>query len=300
MFFKYWPVLFVDDEPDVLSISKLAVKNFEVYGLPLKIYTAASKAEAIQLLNDNAEVACSLAVAFLDVVMDGNHAGLELCNYIRNDMGNKITQIFIRTGQAGLAPEREVIDKYDINGYFSKVEMTQNKLYSVVKSSVRQYLAYGMAQATIELSNKLIAAMGSRRKILYAVHSVASMNDEQADTPRWLIMDDKVLFSDEVDADRAAKLLGQLRARPGVPLNPYGDKYIKDDEGYQLIQVAGRSSKAETAFLFKSRFAPPDSVINMMHSFTAGLAIAWQQSKDDSELLFVKENVPHPSRRHMP
>ena len=157
MFFDYWPVLFVDDEADVLAISKLAMKNFEVYGLPIKIYTSASKAEAIQLLQNNAEVACSLAVAFLDVVMESDHAGLELCNYIRNEMGNNTTQIFIRTGQAGLAPEREVIDKYDIAGYFSKVELTHNKLYSVVKSSVRQYLAYGMAQATIELLNNLVA-----------------------------------------------------------------------------------------------------------------------------------------------
>ena len=293
MFFKHWPVLFVDDEPDVLTISKLAVKGFEVYGLPLKIYTAASRAEAIQLLKDNAEVACSLAVAFLDVVMDGDQAGLDLCNYIRNDMGNKVTQIFVRTGQAGLAPERDVIDKYDINGYFSKVEMTQDKLYSVVKSSVRQYLAYGMAQATIELSNRLVAAMGSRRKILYAVHPVAGMNDEQADTPRWLIIDDHVLFSDEVDSSRAADLLAQLRARPGVPLSPYGDNYIKDDEGNQLIRVAGTRSKAETSFLFKSRFAPPDSIINMMHSFSTALSIAWQQSKDDPEIMFVKENIPH-------
>lgn len=46
MFFEYWPILFVDDEPDVLAISKLAMKNFEVYGLPVKIYTAASKADA--------------------------------------------------------------------------------------------------------------------------------------------------------------------------------------------------------------------------------------------------------------
>ena len=36
MFFKHWPVLLVDDEPDVLTVSKLAMKNFEVYGLPLK------------------------------------------------------------------------------------------------------------------------------------------------------------------------------------------------------------------------------------------------------------------------
>jgi hypothetical protein len=35
MFFKEWEVLLVDDEPDVLSISKLDMRNFEVYGLPL-------------------------------------------------------------------------------------------------------------------------------------------------------------------------------------------------------------------------------------------------------------------------
>jgi hypothetical protein len=278
MFFDYWPVLFVDDEADVLAISKLAMKNFEVYGLPIKIYTSASKAEAIQLLQNNAEVACSLAVAFLDVVMESDHAGLELCNYIRNEMGNNTTQIFIRTGQAGLAPEREVIDKYDIAGYFSKVELTHNKLYSVVKSSVRQYLAYGMAQATIELLNNLVAALGSRQKILYAVHSVAGMSDKQADTPRWLVVNGDVLFADEVDADRALAVQKRLSALRGVPLNPYGDSYMRDEEGYQQIRVATGPSKASTSFLFKSRFAPPESIIGMMHSFTTGLAIAWQQS----------------------
>jgi len=165
MFFKEWPILLVDDEPDVLAVSKLAMKNFAVYGLPLKIYTAASKADAIRLLNDNAEVACSLAVAFLDVVMENDKAGLELCNYIRNDTGNKLTQIFIRTGQPGLAPERDIVDKYDINGYFTKVEATEDKLYSLIKSAVRQYLSSGTALATVELLNNLMAAGGARQKV---------------------------------------------------------------------------------------------------------------------------------------
>lgn len=78
MFFKHWPVLLVDDEPDVLAISRLAMKNFEVYGLPLKIYTARSKQEALWLINDDVEVGCSLAVALLDVVMETERAGLEL------------------------------------------------------------------------------------------------------------------------------------------------------------------------------------------------------------------------------
>ena len=282
MFFKNWPVLLVDDEPDVLTISRLAMKNFNVYGLPLKIYTAESKAEAIRLMNDNVEVGCSLAVAFLDVVMETDSAGLELCDYIRNDMGNKLTQIFIRTGQPGVAPERQVIDKYDINGYFTKVEATEDKLYSLVKSAVRQYLCYGMALATIDLSNNLMAAGTSRRKILYTISPVGILSPEQLDTPRWLIVDDQILFSDEVDVDEAVRLLEQFRNQDGVMLDPAGDRYVKGEDGYQLIQVARTPARSEAMFLFKSQFSPPDIVINLMHSFVNQLAIAWHHSQDDA------------------
>ena len=281
MFFKYWPVLLVDDEPDVLSVSILAMKNFDVYGLPLKIFTATSKAEAIRLMTDNVEVGCSLAVAFIDVVMETDRAGLELCDYLRNEMGNKLTQIFVRTGQPGIAPEREVIDRYDINGYFTKVEATEDKLYSLIKSSVRQYLSYGTALATVELSNKLMAASNSRRKILYALSPIGGMGPDQIETPRWLIVDDQILFSDEVDTDVAIRWLEALRAKGGMPLDPAGDKYVQGEDGYQLINVASTPSRAETAFLFKSRFAPPELIITLMHSFVTQLATAWKHSRED-------------------
>jgi CheY-like chemotaxis protein len=281
MFFKEWPILLVDDEPDVLAISKLSMKNFDVYGLPLKIYAAASKADAIRLLNNNADAACSLAVAFLDVVMENDKAGLELCDHIRNDTGNKLTQIFIRTGQPGLAPEREVIDKYDINGYYTKIEATEDKLYSLVKSAVRQYLSSGMAIATVELLNQLIAARGSRRKLLYAVSTVGGASADQIDTPRWLIVDDQVLFSDEVDVQQALALREKLRALPNIPLTPFGDYYVKGDGGYQMIEAASSATKSATTYLFKTRFAPPEHIINLMHSFVTGLAIAWRQSRED-------------------
>ena len=280
MFFDYWPVLFVDDEPDVLALSKLAVRNFEVYGLPLKVFTAASKAEAIGLLQENAELAGSLAVAFLDVVMESDRAGLELCDYMREEMGGA-TQIFVRTGQAGLAPERDVIDRYDIAGYFSKTEMTQNKLYSVIKSSVRQYLAFGMAQATIDLLNNLVAALGSRERILEIVHPIAGASRAQAETPRWLILDGEPLFADETDAEQALAVRSRLFATTPVPLSPFGDHYVKDAEGYHLIHIAARPNAAETDFLFKSRFAPPEQILGMMYSFVNGLAVAWRQSAEN-------------------
>ena len=59
MFFKEWVVLLVDDEPDVLSVSKLAMRSIKVYDLPLKIVTAASKAEASALFQDNLELSSS-------------------------------------------------------------------------------------------------------------------------------------------------------------------------------------------------------------------------------------------------
>lgn len=283
MFFKYWPVLLVDDEPDVLTISRLAMKDFEVYGLPLKLFTAESKAAAINLIKDDVDVGCSLAVAFLDVVMETDHAGLELCDYIRNDLGNKLTQIHIRTGQPGIAPEREVIDKYDINGYFSKVEATEDKLYSLVKSSIRQYLSYGMALSTLDLSNNLIEAAGSRRKLLYALSPMGGASPDQAETPRWLVVDGQMLFADEIDADHGLQALNRLRATEGRPLNPDGDYYYADNQGYRWIDVAGNKSRAQTSFLFKSRFTPPDFIINLMHGFVKQLAVLWHQSEDDIE-----------------
>jgi CheY-like chemotaxis protein len=141
MFMKHWNVLVVDDEPDVLAVSRLAMRDIEVDGTPIRLHTAASKREAIALLDTTLATGSgpSLAVAFIDVVMETEQAGLELCQYIRETQRNSLTQLYIRTGQPGVAPERSVIDRYDINGYFTKAETTEDKLYSLVKAGVRQY-----------------------------------------------------------------------------------------------------------------------------------------------------------------
>src|SRR5262249_5416603 len=127
MYQKEWEILIVDDDPDVLQVSKLAMKNFKVYDQPLKIYTCKSKAEAIELFETKGSFVPAWAVAFIDVVMETEKAGLEVCQYIR-EHGNSTMQLYVRTGQPGVAPERSVIDKYDINGYFTKAELTEDKL----------------------------------------------------------------------------------------------------------------------------------------------------------------------------
>jgi CheY-like chemotaxis protein len=141
MFQTEWPVLLVDDDPDVLAVSKLAMKSFEIDGVPIELFTAASKDEAVKLLSGplGSTALPYVSVAFIDVVIETDHAGLDLCRYIRETQMNRMTTIYVRTGQPGLAPERDVIDRYDINGYFSKAETTEDKLYSLVKAGIRQF-----------------------------------------------------------------------------------------------------------------------------------------------------------------
>jgi CheY-like chemotaxis protein len=170
MWYNPWEVLLVDDEPDVLAVSKLAMRSFEVYGLPLTIHTAASKAEAVTFLEGRPGLAgglngSGLAVALIDVVMETDDAGLELCRYMREERDNQLTQIYVRTGQPGVAPERSVIDRYDINGYFTKLEATEDKLYSLTKSGVRQYLSTLTSLSVAGILRGTIMAGDSRERI---------------------------------------------------------------------------------------------------------------------------------------
>ena len=79
MFQTEWPVLLVDDDPDVLAVSKLAMKSFEIDGVPIKLFTATSKDEAVKLLSGplGSTALPYVSVAFIDVVMETDHAGLD-------------------------------------------------------------------------------------------------------------------------------------------------------------------------------------------------------------------------------
>jgi CheY-like chemotaxis protein len=144
---KHWDVLLVDDDPDMLAISRLALKHIQVYGIPLKVHECTNKADAIRYLQETAELS-DLSLAIIDVVMETEHAGLDVCKFIREELNNRITPIVVRTGQAGKAPEREVIERYDISTYLTKVEATNEKLHATVVNAVRSY-QYGRIYESI-------------------------------------------------------------------------------------------------------------------------------------------------------
>ena len=75
----------------------------------------------------------------LDVIMETDVAGLELVEYIRNELKNETVRIILRTGQPGQAPERRVIVQYDINDYKAKTELTADKLFTSLTAALRSY-----------------------------------------------------------------------------------------------------------------------------------------------------------------
>ncbi len=130
-----WKLLIVDDEPAIHDVTKMALSDFSFEAASLDIMSAYSGEEAIKLLSEHPDI----AVILLDVVMETDHAGLDVARIIREKLNNKMVRIILRTGQPGQAPEREVITNYDINSYKNKTELTATKLFSTVYTAIRAY-----------------------------------------------------------------------------------------------------------------------------------------------------------------
>lgn len=128
-------VLVVDDEPDVYTLTQLALKNLRYENIPVKIEKAMNGKEAVEQMRSHPDT----AVVLLDVVMETQSAGLDTCRFIREDLKNTFTRIILRTGQPGAAPERKVIEEYDIDGYLPKEDLTATKLYTSVRTAIKAF-----------------------------------------------------------------------------------------------------------------------------------------------------------------
>ncbi|WP_394170043.1 DUF3369 domain-containing protein [Saccharospirillum alexandrii] len=130
-----WKVLIVDDDEEVHAITTLALRNFRFDGRPLAFLHSHSGVEGEAMMRDNPDTALCL----LDVVMETDHAGLDLAETIRTQLNNTFTRIVLRTGQPGQAPEETIIADYDINDYKEKTELTRSKLHTLLYSCLRSY-----------------------------------------------------------------------------------------------------------------------------------------------------------------
>lgn len=133
--FSSWKVLVVDDEEDVISITKFALEGYSYFNRSLEFLSAKSAKEAIEIIDQHEDI----AVVFLDIIMEHEQAGFDVIRYLRDVKNDYKIRIVIRTGEPGEHPETKVVSEYEINDYKSKGELTEESLNCTVTTALRSY-----------------------------------------------------------------------------------------------------------------------------------------------------------------
>lgn len=158
---KTWRILVVDDDESIHQVTKLVLSDAIIENRPLEIVSVYSSEQAKKLLIDDND----FCMAFVDVVMETDHAGLELVEWIRKDLKNQVIRLVLRTGQAGSAPESQVIKDFDINDYKEKTDFTSGKMITTVYASIRAYRDIMTIQKSLDGFKQLIIATNELLKI---------------------------------------------------------------------------------------------------------------------------------------
>jgi response regulator RpfG family c-di-GMP phosphodiesterase len=154
-----WKILVVDDEVGLHDVTKLVLRRMQFNGIPVELISAFSAKEAEEIL----KVTPSIAVAIIDVVMENDQAGLDLVKSIRNLYGMHKLRIILRTGNPGMAPQREVIQHFEIDDYRDKTELTADRLFTAVYTALR---AFNTLKIIDETSNGLEQIIRSTDTVL--------------------------------------------------------------------------------------------------------------------------------------
>lgn len=268
---KFWPVLVVDDEPDVLAISKMILKGIKCYGIPTKVFTCTSKAEALEFFKKSeTSFGSDLCVAFIDIVMETDEAGLELCDYIRGDLKNKSTQLIVRSGQPGQYPEKEVIDKFQISGYVDKVSATDDLLYTLTKSAIRNHIEQQYSAGNLQFIQMLFQHTNSRESMVSFFKQMVQQMGEHTDGTDLEYRDNTMflrLGQHEIGAGSYGKSTAEanqeiekiLKLEPAIKTEK-GDCFY-DTADYSLYHLGGNGPEEDRLqILYRTNFEWTDTL----------------------------------------
>ena len=161
-----WQVLIVDDDPEIHSVTQLALSDLIVLGRRLEYLHAYSGIDACKIIEENPDI----VLVLLDVVMETDDAGLNVVKHIRENLHRQDLRIVLRTGQPGYAPEESVIKDYDINDYKTKTELTRRKLVTTVYAAIRSYQQI----ATVTENRQGLEKIVNGAAELLEIHSIQS------------------------------------------------------------------------------------------------------------------------------
>ena len=151
--------IIVDDEPDIIEITELVLDDFTYREMPVVFESAHSGEEAKKILAPTGAV--GYHVGLIDVIMETEHSGIELCEFIRHELRNSNIELYVRTGQAGLLKEEDVMLATNINGFYEKENISDNKLRCLAIQGSGSALTKTLQQLHTHYMNAIAAAASS-------------------------------------------------------------------------------------------------------------------------------------------
>lgn len=299
-----WKIIVADDDSEVHAVTKLALDDFVYEERSLLFLDAFSGEEVKTLMQEHPDTALIL----LDVVMESDNSGLEVVKYIRETLKNRFVRIVLRTGQPGQAPEMSVIREYDINDYKEKVELTDQKLFTSIVSSLRSYQDI----LVIESQRKALSKSLSEKEILLKevhhrvknnlqiISSLLSMQAGEVADPSALAK-----FKDSKDRVRSMALihetLYQSRNFAEVNFKGYIDSLVKELIGsYDTSMNLRVDIQTDIVYLSVDRAIPLGLVVNELltnaikYAFPNNegglISVHMNSYKDDQVVLVVKDD----------
>jgi len=130
-----WKILIVDDEPEVHLLTRTVLKDIRFDGRNLEFLSTYDSESTRRILREESDIALIL----LDVIMEEKDSGLKLVKYIRDDLGNKLTRIILRTAAPDEEPVKNIVVEYEINDYKEKIDLNTPRLYASIIKSLRNY-----------------------------------------------------------------------------------------------------------------------------------------------------------------
>jgi response regulator RpfG family c-di-GMP phosphodiesterase len=301
-----WKFMIVDDEPTVHDVTRLALSNFEFDGRPLTFLHAYTAGEAARLFGEHPDI----ALAMVDVVMESEHAGLDLVKRIREEFRNHLVRIILRTGQPGQAPERTVIRDYDINDYKEKTELSANKLYSAVFTSLRSYRdlaaldanrrglervirASGEVFRHSALSNFIQGALEQLIALLYLDTDSMYVNCDslalEQDPERMLILTATGQFAPLVGLEARTALAPEVFAPISEALSR---RTSIAHEGVYVGYFQASVGRKDILYITSSRPFSPDS-LNLVKLFCNNVSIAYENAILREEIEGTQRDIVH-------
>jgi len=266
---KFWRILVVDDDESVHQVTKLVLADAEIERRKLIIVSAYSSEEAKKiLLEDN-----TFCMAFVDVVMETDHAGLELVEWIRKEHKNQAIRLILRTGQAGTAPEAKVIKEFDINDYKEKTDFTANKMITTVYASIRAYRDIMTIQRSLDAFKKLIEATHDLLKInQLKTFGSAALNHLLA----LMNVDSSALYIARTQIDFASHTSSTIIACTG--------KYVCESDSLETSDIDEHVKKRiQQVFNDRSHFSDESCFVGYYRASNNSASVLYIEFEDDCE-----------------